>query len=232
MRWDLLGDELPMSNWMALRNLDLGGNAQGAVDLAHPSLGDHLSMVDWQGLRDRQVRGLSTSAGKPTTRVVRYVAAPAGEKGGSATAASRPGTNKIAHKEPVPPNPGARMEREEQQRRLMESSPEFQAGNAAGAFARGLLDTVVADTVDGDKYFHCKANCEATRAGPWGEVAAGALSLLREASDPRNVLDGFADARADDAANRQGRKVGRASPEQSCSDACASLRPAALPKRY
>jgi hypothetical protein len=91
MRQNFLGDDLPTSKWMALRNRDLGGEAHAVMGLTQPALGDDLSMVDWLDLRDRQVRGLTTSAERPTVRVVRYVAAPAGDKGRSAQAAASRG---------------------------------------------------------------------------------------------------------------------------------------------
>ncbi len=39
------------------------------------------------------------------------------------------------------------------------------------------------NTIGADKYFHCKANCEATLEGPWGKTTAEIISGGREATD-------------------------------------------------
>ena len=52
--------------------------------------------------------------------------------------------------------------------------------NAAGDFARNYNDMVEANTKYSDKYFHAKANCQASQRGLGGEVISHALSLSRE----------------------------------------------------
>ena len=124
------------------------------------------------------------------------------------------------------------QELQRRQAHLDEVSPAYQIGVAAGRFHRGRDDSRAADTIGGDKYFHCKANCEATRLGPSGELAAFALSELREGLDPKNYKDGGADKAEDQRANRLGRAVAHRHPRLSCSDACASRRPTGLADRW
>ena len=37
-----------------------------------------------------------------------------------------------------------------------------------------------ADTINGDKYFHCKANCEASRRGKWGKPLLAQFQALEK----------------------------------------------------
>jgi hypothetical protein len=95
-----------------------------------------------------------------------------------------------------------------------------------------------------DKYFHCKANCEAAKAGPYGAAAGWALSDgLKEGFD--GVVDPIArpfvkeedrskyvgvDPR-DLAANAQGRRAGQTGGQ--CHDSCRALTGGAdVPKAY
>ena len=110
-------------------------------------------------------------------------------------------------------------------------SPWVQSAAAAGAFQRNYFDMRTAWTKNADKYFHCKANCEATRMGPAGEQTAAALSDLREWSDATFKGDSPQACRADQAANALGRSQSLAS-SQACSAVCGGFRPNGLPAGY
>lgn len=84
-----------------------------------------------------------------------------------------------------------------------------------------------------DKYFHCKANCEAAQRGEGGIDAAQCISDAREYADqhwPKN--DPPEASEADQIANHYGREQGSMNPGGSCSTACASFRPVGLPLKY
>jgi uncharacterized protein RhaS with RHS repeats len=107
-------------------------------------------------------------------------------------------------------------------------SPWVQSAAAAGSFSRNYQDMRAANTIGGDKYFHCKANCEASRMGPAGEQTASAISDLREWSDAKFKGDSPQACRADQAANAIGRSQGLAS-SAACSAVCGGFRPNGLP---
>jgi RHS repeat-associated protein len=106
--------------------------------------------------------------------------------------------------------------------------PWVQSAAAAGAFSRNYRDMRSANTIGGDQYFHCKANCEASRMGPAGEQAAVAISDFREWSDAKLKGDSPQACRADQAANAIGRSEGLAS-SAACSAVCGGFRPNGLP---
>lgn len=87
-----------------------------------------------------------------------------------------------------------------------------------------------ANTIGADKYFHCKANCEATRRGGLGELTATVLSAGRELTDIMRGKSGADAARADLDANARGRAGAKAQPEQPCSLVCDADRPRGLPE--
>ncbi len=58
-----------------------------------------------------------------------------------------------------------------------------QALGAISDFVRNYGNMREANTIGADKYFHCNANCEATKRGPAGERTATVLSDVREAID-------------------------------------------------
>ncbi|RLE33237.1 MAG: hypothetical protein DRJ61_07665 [Acidobacteria bacterium] len=99
------------------------------------------------------------------------------------------------------------------------------------AFFGNYMDMREANTIGADKYFHCKANCEAARCGPGGTDSACAISDAREAfdrwkGDPPN-------ASADDQrANQAGRDGAIRNPHYTCRTVCAQLRPTGLPRKY
>ena len=55
-----------------------------------------------------------------------------------------------------------------------------------------------------DKYFHCKANCEASKRGAGGKAAATIVSTTREGADMLLKGDSILDSAADCKANTVG----------------------------
>ena len=102
---------------------------------------------------------------------------------------------------------------------------------AIGDFFRNYQNMRDANTIGGDKYFHCKANCEATKRGKEGERAACVISDTREWVDQNIKGDPASASEADQVANRYGRNQGSSS-SQSCSQICAPFRPNGLPSKY
>jgi hypothetical protein len=93
-------------------------------------------------------------------------------------------------------------------------------------FCRNYKDMTSKKTPGPDKFFHCRANCEATQRGPGGELAAQLIGYGREAVDVvKNVVkngmtpaESINDCRKDLEANRIGREAGRNGVR--CYDAC------------
>ena len=106
-----------------------------------------------------------------------------------------------------------------------------QVVGAMGDFQRNYQNMRDANTIGGDKYFHCMANCQATRRGPAGESMACNISDAREWTDQNIKGDPASASLADQAANAIGRSEGLAS-SQSCSAVCGGFRPRGLPSRY
>lgn len=106
------------------------------------------------------------------------------------------------------------------------------AAGAASDFFRNYQDMRNANTVGGDKYFHCKANCEAAQRGPDGADYAKKISDAREWVDENVKGDSPAACAADQAANNYGRTQGAANPNTSCSILCGPYRPNGLPSNY
>jgi uncharacterized protein RhaS with RHS repeats len=112
---------------------------------------------------------------------------------------------------------------------------------------KAIMEAV--NVIDSDKYFHCKANCEAARCGPAGRDEACLISQGREFGDvnikdplkrllgikkgtPANRTESMIDARKDEVANSIGRNDGRQLPTLSCSTICAVFRPNGLHPKY
>ncbi|WP_366145086.1 hypothetical protein [Maricaulis sp.] len=89
-----------------------------------------------------------------------------------------------------------------------------------------------ANTIGGDKYFHCVANCEATLEGPVGEDVAETISDLREWVDQNIKGDPPSASQADQIANQDGRTGARNNPNQTCQATCSHHRPNGLPPNY
>lgn len=111
----------------------------------------------------------------------------------------------------------------------LEASP--QAVGAFKDFVKNWWDMREANTIDADKYFHCKANYEATKRGWRGEASAENLSNMRE-SYGQMKGDPESDKEADQKANRYGRSAARSGKYKSARDACALYRPKGLDDKY
>jgi RHS repeat-associated protein len=81
----------------------------------------------------------------------------------------------------------------------------------------------------GDKYFHCLANCQASRSGPHGADYAEFFSEGREFFDENFKGDPPSACDEDRDANFRGRE---GDPDQSCPQVCDPLRPPKLPGRF
>jgi uncharacterized protein RhaS with RHS repeats len=102
---------------------------------------------------------------------------------------------------------------------------------AQRAFLRNYHDMRAANWKQSDKYFHCKANCEAARCGPYGYDEACNLGDMRETFD-RIKGDPASASMADQSANRYGRDTANKNPNQTCQIICAPYRPSGLPSQY
>jgi hypothetical protein len=112
-----------------------------------------------------------------------------------------------------------------------------QTYHAADVFRKNREDMMAANTEGGDKYFHCKANSEASSQGQYGEDAAETLSDAREIYGQVWKGDPFSDSIEDEQANAAGRRAGRQlrggkATEADHRRACAPFRPRALERRY
>jgi len=105
-------------------------------------------------------------------------------------------------------------------------------GGGAYDFLKNYQDMREAGWRGADKYFHCKANCEAAQRGLGGEVAACLISETREWLDQNIKRYPAADSAADQAANQYGRTQGALNPGTSCAQICAPFRPPDLPPKY
>ena len=75
-------------------------------------------------------------------------------------------------------------------------------------FAKNYYLMRRANTINADKYYHARANYEATVRGQGGELAALLISITREVTDYLRG-DSFAACMEDVRANRYGRHLGR-----------------------
>ncbi len=127
---------------------------------------------------------------------------------------------------------------EEQSQKIIDKASTWD--NAIGDFARNYNDMVEANIIGGDKYFHSKANCEATQRGGAGEVIAEALSLLREIEEGtrkvvcegEDLIEQIKDANKDMEANKFGREQGKNNPDADCEILIEIFRPKSLPDKY
>jgi RHS repeat-associated protein len=118
-----------------------------------------------------------------------------------------------------------------------------QSGAAASDFQRNYREMRAANTIGADKYFHCKANCEASARGEVGHDIAQSLSNLREYTDQKIKRDPASASNADQRANRAGQAAGakisqsqlrttESQREHLCRAACSPLRPPKLDKQF
>ena len=106
------------------------------------------------------------------------------------------------------------------------------AAGAVGDFGRNYNDMRDANTIGADKYFHCKANCEAGQRGQGGSNMACFISNAREWTDQNIKGDPATASAADQIANKHGRTRGLYNPAQSCGALCSLFRPGGLEDRY
>lgn len=102
----------------------------------------------------------------------------------------------------------------------------------AGDFGSNYQDMREAGWKGGDKYFHCKANCEASQRGLGGRNAACLISDTKEWWDQNVKGYPASDTAADQAANQYGRNQGSTNPGMSCAQLCAPYRPPGLPAQF
>ena len=98
---------------------------------------------------------------------------------------------------------------------------------AAVVQAGGYQDMLQDRTIGSDKYFHCVANCQSSRAA--GKFAACAVANSREDVQERTGMHNE-DRRADEAANALGREV--AGRDESCQKACSTFLVRGINPRY
>ena len=112
----------------------------------------------------------------------------------------------------------------------------LEAGKATKHFLKNYSDMKEANTIGADKYFHCKANCEASYEGDVGEFTSEVISDVRELVDQNIKGDPKEASEADQKANQQGRKAGSEMREQQkpqqCPVACGDLKPEALDEKF
>jgi RHS repeat-associated protein len=119
------------------------------------------------------------------------------------------------------------------QSRLPPGTPAPAANQAVGAtvdFLQNYNDMRSANTIGADKYFHCKANCEASRRGRTGNSTACTISDAREWFDQTIKGDPASASEADQAANTFGRS--QSGEAGTCDLACGIYRPNGLNSRY
>jgi RHS repeat-associated protein len=99
----------------------------------------------------------------------------------------------------------------------------------ANAFLTNFRDMVNANVIGADKYFHCKANCEAVRCRKHSYELACLISDTREVTDTffNFVRRKPNDSDDDQRANAYGRGWG-ANTQLDCALACMPLRPNGL----
>ena len=109
-----------------------------------------------------------------------------------------------------------------------------------GEFLTNYNNMKDADTHGADKYFHAKANYEAAQQGILGSAVAKLISDIREWSDSyRNINEkkytleeSNKDINEDQAANDEGRRLGRENPTAPPYEILKHLMPNGFPKRY
>lgn len=99
-------------------------------------------------------------------------------------------------------------------------------------FYNNYQDMRNANTIGADKYFHCKANCQAASRGLGGQIESMIVSEVRELTDQYLNGDSEQACNEDREANDYGRKHGSNSSYESCSEICGPFRPPGLPSKY
>jgi uncharacterized protein RhaS with RHS repeats len=99
------------------------------------------------------------------------------------------------------------------------------------AFWTNYQNMRTANTINADKYFHCKANCEAAQCSKDANKLACQISDKREWFDMNIKGDPKSESDADQEANRYGRGWG-SSTKLPCSFLCEPYRPRGLDRKY
>lgn len=107
----------------------------------------------------------------------------------------------------------------------------FGLTTAVSSFWRNYQDMRQANTIGADKYFHCMANCQASKGGLLGLAAAQCMSDGREWFDQNVKGDPPWASEQDQGANRQGQLQGFFRQDR-CQIICDNLRPPGLSPTY
>ena len=99
-------------------------------------------------------------------------------------------------------------------------------------FVKNWWDMRKDATIDGDKYFHCKANFEATQRGWAGKNTAEVLSDGRELYGQFIKGDPPEDKSADQKANLYGREAALSGKYNSAKEACSIFRVNGINDKY
>ena len=108
----------------------------------------------------------------------------------------------------------------------------FEFGMGMGDFYRNYMDMREANWRNSDKYFHAKANFQASHRGPGGKFFAEHFSNLREIWDQRIKGYSRSDSQLDQKANRYGREQAKYFLTNDFRQALRLYRPANLPETY
>ncbi len=100
------------------------------------------------------------------------------------------------------------------------------ARRVVGILRGGAAEMVRRNIGDGDKFFHCKAMCDAAKLGDVEAMIAKLLGEVRELNQEHRRGDPKAECDADRAANDQGIEAGLAM--ANCALACKGLLPAGI----
>jgi serum amyloid A protein len=108
----------------------------------------------------------------------------------------------------------------------------IEMGGAASDFIKNYSDMRTANWKGSDKYFHAKANFQATQRGPGGKFFAEHFSNLREIWDQNVKGYPRLDSRLDQLANRYGRDKAATFSPDAFREALKVYRPLTLPSKY
>ncbi|MDR2010201.1 MAG: hypothetical protein LBQ22_06945 [Bacteroidales bacterium] len=101
-------------------------------------------------------------------------------------------------------------------------------------FYKNYYDMKEANTINADKYFHCKANFETSRSGLFGRYWATLFSHIREESDKifNKLRNNLNDSAEDHEANVFGRQQALDKSIRTSRDGCSKKRPRGLNEKY
>jgi len=107
-------------------------------------------------------------------------------------------------------------------------------------FGKNYYDMHMDKTIGGDKYFHCKANFEATRRGVVGKSLATIISNARELSNAQSnpirknmtIEDSLIDCLQDQFANKTGRQNAKNMLYKDAKEGCQQFRVEGINEKY